>query len=43
MPQQRQGYDRVMEGTDNLALAARTFCRCSPRIVAYEEETLKPE
>merc|ERR1711937_181638 len=31
-------YGRVMEDTDNLALAVRTFCKRDPKIVLWEEE-----
>merc|ERR1711972_137687 len=31
-------YGRMMEDTDNLALAVRTFCRRDPKIVLWEEE-----
>merc|ERR1712060_206027 len=34
---------RMMEDSDNLALAVRTFCRRDPRIVFWEEETEKSE
>mmetsp|Transcript_14541 Transcript_14541/g.19588 ORF Transcript_14541/g.19588 Transcript_14541/m.19588 type:complete len:178 (+) Transcript_14541:3-536(+) len=34
-------YGRMMEDSDNLALAVRTFCRRDPRIVLWEEETEK--
>merc|ERR1712107_170111 len=36
-------YGRVMEDSDNLALAVRTFCKRDPKIVLWEEETLKSE
>merc|ERR1712083_1110843 len=35
-------YGRMMEDSDNLALAVRTFCRRDPKIVLWEEETEKP-
>merc|ERR1712087_105799 len=34
-------YGRMMEDSDNLALAVRTFCRRDPKIVLWEEETEK--
>merc|ERR1712113_1141169 len=34
-------YGRMMEDTDNLALAVRTFCRRDPKIVLWEEEADK--
>lgn len=34
-------HGRMMEDSDNLALAVRTFCRRDPRIVFWEEETEK--
>mmetsp|Transcript_134602 Transcript_134602/g.262110 ORF Transcript_134602/g.262110 Transcript_134602/m.262110 type:complete len:187 (+) Transcript_134602:88-648(+) len=34
-------YGRMMEDSDNLALAVRTFCRRDPKIVFWEEETEK--
>eukprot|EP00811_Abedinium_folium_P012012 NODE_21130_length_767_cov_10.167188.p1 GENE.NODE_21130_length_767_cov_10.167188~~NODE_21130_length_767_cov_10.167188.p1 ORF type:complete len:150 (-),score=37.15 NODE_21130_length_767_cov_10.167188:247-696(-) len=34
-------HGRMMEDSDNLALAVRTFCRRDPRIVLWEEETDK--
>merc|ERR1711924_407094 len=34
---------RMMEDSDNLALAVRTFCRRDPKIVLWEEETAKLE
>jgi len=36
-------YGRAMEDSDNLALAVRTFCKRDPKIVLWEEETLKSE
>eukprot|EP00747_Dinoflagellata_sp_TGD_P004659 gnl/TRDRNA2_/TRDRNA2_111762_c0_seq1.p1 gnl/TRDRNA2_/TRDRNA2_111762_c0~~gnl/TRDRNA2_/TRDRNA2_111762_c0_seq1.p1 ORF type:complete len:162 (-),score=30.84 gnl/TRDRNA2_/TRDRNA2_111762_c0_seq1:136-621(-) len=35
-------HGRMMEDSDNLALAVRTFCKRDPRIVLWEEETEKP-
>mmetsp|Transcript_69976 Transcript_69976/g.180364 ORF Transcript_69976/g.180364 Transcript_69976/m.180364 type:complete len:153 (-) Transcript_69976:114-572(-) len=34
-------YGRMMEDSDNLALAVRTFCKRDPKIVLWEEETDK--
>lgn len=34
-------HGRMMEDTDNLALAVRTFCKRDPKIVLWEEETEK--
>merc|ERR1719458_1319331 len=34
-------YGRMMEDSDNLALAVRTFCKRDPKIVLWEEETEK--
>merc|ERR1711948_178046 len=34
-------YGRMMEDSDNLALAVRTFCRRDPKIVLWEEDTEK--
>merc|ERR1711862_915824 len=34
-------HGRMMEDSDNLALAVRTFCRRDPKIVLWEEETEK--
>merc|ERR1712151_1044535 len=31
-------YGRMMEDSDNLALAVRTFCQRDPKIVLWEEE-----
>merc|ERR1712094_84029 len=36
-------HGRMMEDSDNLALAVRTFCRRDPKIVLWEEETAKLE
>merc|ERR1712107_292948 len=32
-------HGRMMEDSDNLALAVRTFCRRDPKIVLWQEET----
>merc|ERR1712066_700788 len=34
-------YGRMMDDSDNLALAVRTFCKRDPKIVLWEEETEK--
>merc|ERR1711953_1636002 len=34
-------HGRMMEDSDNLALAVRTFCRRDPKIVLWQEETEK--